>query len=149
MKTSISAAAGHAVRIAIAVCLVATLTTSVMGYQSSMEKADAENSRRIAVRYVATKLAQHDGEGQIAVEDMDDASVLAMYEPDGKTCRLYWHNGALRESYCWSDESFDPESGTPIMETGPIGFVYNGILSMISDGGTSYFQMKSGGATNG
>lgn len=81
---------------------------------------NAENfCLRTSLSYVATKVRQHDGAGDISVKEIEQVPVLVLTdEKDSDTYRtmIYCYDGALRELYQEEGMEYTLKDGQEIME---------------------------------
>lgn len=133
----------------------AMLLVLMMGVQSYHGITQSvENSERICLQYMATKVAHYSGDGAVGVTDFGDGTALVLQETfDGDVYNtyLYSYNGTVMELFCASDVDLGPEAGFSIMDVASltIEVVEDGLLwiSCTSDEGitASRFVFVNGG----
>ena len=87
-------------------------------YRGTVNRAEANNEKRIAAAVVRSAVWAQDG-GAVRIEDQDGLPVLAIednYDGEIYVKRLFCRDGWLRESYAADEWEFDPEGGEPLCE---------------------------------
>ena len=87
-------------------------------YRGTVNRAEANNEKRIAAAVVRSAVWAQDG-GTVRIEDQDGLRVLAIednYDGEIYVKRLFCRDGWLRESYAADEWEFDPEGGEPLCE---------------------------------
>ena len=87
-------------------------------YRGTVNRAEANNEKRIAAAVVRSAVWAQDG-GTVRIEDQDGLPVLAIednYDGEIYVKRLFCRDGWLRESYAADEWEFDPEGGEPLCE---------------------------------
>ena len=87
-------------------------------YRGTVNRAEANNEKRIAAAVVRSAVWAQDG-GTVRIEDQDGLPVLAIednYDGEIYVKRLFCRDGWLRESYAANEWEFDPEGGEPLCE---------------------------------
>ena len=87
-------------------------------YRGTVNRAEANNEKRIAAAVVRSAVWAQDG-GTVRIEDQDGLPVLAIednYDGEIYVKRLFCRDGWLWESYAADEWEFDPEGGEPLCE---------------------------------
>mgnify|MGYP000031294994 CR=1 FL=1 len=102
-----------------AACVLMVLLTGADAYQRLVERDQTAFDRRSCTQYLATKVRQGDGQGQIWVDTFaEDEGPQCLYqEEDGYLTRIYCYDGWLRELYAQPDAG----SGAPGRRAGAAG----------------------------
>jgi len=111
-------------------------------YENISGNIEANYNRRVSLSYLAAKIRQNDGNGNIYAEKKDGAEMLAVKETcngDWYVTYIYYYGGYIREIFLELDEggangktiNFDLGDGEKIVKSGGFGFdVLNGGITI-------------------
>lgn len=101
-----------------AACVLMVLLTGADAYQRLVERDQTAFDRRSCTQYLATKVRQGDGQGQIWVDTFaeDEGPKCLFLEEDGYLTRIYCYDGWLRELYAQPDSGLEPQDGEQVLQ---------------------------------
>lgn len=105
-----------------ALCSTVMVLLGAQAYRAGADRAEDNNSRRIAAAYVRGKLREADAQGMILTEEIQGSPVLKIRREEEETVTLLFvRDGMLWEWYTfediYADTAFDSVSGAPLGST--------------------------------
>ncbi len=100
-----------------ALCATVTVLLGAKAYRGTAARAEDHGRDRVAASYVRSMLRSGDEEGTVALEKLNGADAIALYNTyDGEeyVTRIYAWEGELREWFMSAAEPFDPEMGETV-----------------------------------
>ena len=88
-------------------------------YRGTVDRAEANNSTRIASSYLRSMLRADDEAGVLLIEEADGIQTITLlntYDEESYVTRLYVYNGMMRELFTEAEIPFDPAWGESICE---------------------------------
>jgi len=118
-------------------CILLVLLFGAGVYQDLTEAGAARFDRRMAVRYITTRVRQAQ---TLTVEQFEGIPALVMREnTEGEDflIRIYGYDGALRELYCEASAQLQPDDGEMVLPVESLEFDLTGSVLTVNLGSDS------------
>lgn len=97
---------------------VLVMTFGANVYQRTVSHMEENYNARVSLSYLANQVRQHDENGCITLETLEDHPALVLADgPDSSYATfIYYNDGALRELYCERKNPLTADDGLVIVE---------------------------------
>lgn len=136
-------------------CALFTVLTGGKVYENISARMDQTYTGSVALQYIANKIRQGDGAGEVAVKEAEGQQVLELtQEIDGESyiTWIYYLDGSIRELFTYEGSGLGLQDGLEILDCGGLSLTQEGRLltaeTLGEGGGRLILSLRSAGGAH-